>query len=228
MDKQQTFGEQQLAAAEKFVAGLIRYVPDEEGTGRRGNRAALAALRRALGKPIGETLDAFPYVIPLLPQGLHPWDEQCHYLVASLFALYPDPEPWTSARRPSLGLTMRLMARKRSDERSSNTEAPDEPKSSGGALDPAVERRFVALLNASGDGFATHLRYAVTLLKSHDQRIDWAQLLCDARGWQYPDRGVQRAWARDFWASGAHDAKPAGDRDGDDATGAGDRDDSGE
>ncbi len=224
MSKQQTFGGKQLAAAEKFVAGLVRYVPDEERTGRRGNRAALAALRRALGKPIGETLNAFPYVVPLLPQGLRPWDEQCHYLVASLFALYP--EPWTSARRQSLGLAMRLMARKQSDERSSGADTHDESENVGGKLDAAVERRFVALLNASGDGFATHLRYAVTLLKSHDQRIDWARLLCDARGWQYPDWRVQRAWARDFWASGAHDAKPAGDGDGDEAADAGDHDDS--
>lgn len=224
MAKQQTFGEQQLAAAEKFVAGLIRYVPDEEGTGRRGNRAALAALRRALGKPIGETLDAFPYVIPLLPQGLHPWDEQCYYLVASLFALYP--EPWTSARRQSLGLAMRLMARKQSDERSGGDDASDESENVGSKLDAAVERRFVALLNASSDGFATHLRYAVTLLKSNDQRIDWARLLCDARGWQYPARRVQRAWGHDFWASGAHDTKPVGNGDGDEAVGDGDHDDS--
>jgi len=222
--KQQTFGEQQLAAAEKFVAGLVRYVPDEEGTGRRGNRAALAALRRALGKPIGETLDAFPYVVPLLPQGLRPWDEQCHYLIASLFALYP--EPWTSARRQpqSLGLAMRLIARKQSDERSGSDDATDESENVGGKLDAAVERRFVALLNASGDGFATHLRYAVTLLKSHDQRIAWAQLLCDARGWQYPNRRVQHAWARDFWAA----AKPTSDGNGDEAGDDGDHDDSGE
>jgi len=204
----QTVKEQQLVAAEKFVDRLARYIPNEEA-GRRGNRAALAALRRTLGKPIGEALDAFPYVVPLLPHGLHPWDEQDYYLVAALFALYP--EPWSGQQRQSLGLAMRLLARAQSDARGGD--AHDEPERAGDKVDGAVERRFVALLNASGDGFATHLRHAVTLLKSYDRRIDWAQLLRDMRGWEHPDRFVQRAWARDFWAGGARGAK-ASDDDG--------------
>jgi len=206
----QTFREQRLmTAAEKFVAGLVRYIPDEEA-GRRGNRAALAALRRALGKPIGEALDAFPYVVPLLPRGLQSWDEQRYYLVASLFAL--NPRLWLGQRHQSLGLAMRLLARAQSDARGGG-DANDEPENTGGRLDEAVERRFVALLNASGDGFTTHLRHAVTLLNSHDQRIDWAQLLSDMRGWEHADRWVQRRWARDFWTGGARDTRPTGDDD---------------
>ena len=205
--RKQTFGGQQLTAAERFVAALTRYIPDEEAS-RRGNRAALAALRRALGKPIGEALDAFPYVVPLLPSGLQPWDEQRYYLVASLFAL--NPRPWLGQRHQSLGLALRLLARSQSDARSGD-DAGAESEGSGGTLDPAVERRFVALLNASGDGFTTHLRHAVTLLNSHDRRIDWAQLLSDMRGWEYPNRWVQRRWAHDFWAGGARDARSADD-----------------
>ncbi len=212
----QTFRGQQLTAAERFVAALTRYIPDEEA-GHRGNRAALAALRRALGKPIGEALDAFPYVVPLLPSGLKPWDEQRYYLVASLFAL--NPRPWLGQQHQSLGLALRLMARAQSDARSGG-DASDEPENAGGRLDEAVERRLVALLNASGDGFTTHLRHAVTLLNSHDRRIDWAQLLSDIRGWEHPNRWVQRRWAHDFWAGGARDTNPADDgREADEADG---------
>ncbi len=214
--KKQTFRGQQLTAAKKFVAGLARYIPDEEA-GRRGNRAALATLRRALGKPIGEALDAFPYVVPLLPRNLYPWDEQCHYLVASLFAL--NPRPWLGQRHQSLGLALRLLARAQSNARSGD-DAGDESDNARDKLDPAVERRFVALLNASGDGFTTHLRHAVTLLNSHDQRIDWAQLLHDMRDWEHSDHWVQRRWATDFWAGGARD-----DRGADDGSEAGDAED---
>ncbi len=224
--KKQTFRGQQLTAAERFVAALTRYIPDEE-VGHRGNRAALAALRRALGKPIGEALDAFPYVVPLLPSGLKPWDEQRYYLVASLFAL--NPRPWLGQRHQSLGLALRLLARSQSDARSGD-DAGAESDNARDKLDPAVERRFVALLNASGDGLTTHLRHAVTLLNSHDQRIDWAQLLSDMRDWEHPDRWVQRRWAHDFWTGGARDVRPSGDDDNgaasdvDDAIGGGEGD----
>jgi CRISPR system Cascade subunit CasB len=44
-----------------------------------------------------------------------------------------------------------------------------------------------------------HLRQILSLLKSKDVPINWAQLLSDIRHWERDDRIVQKAWARAFW-----------------------------
>ncbi len=199
--------------AEAFIKGLEKYVPTDE---RKGDRAALAALRRGLGKDVGAAPEMFPYIVPLLPPSLAHWDERHFYLASSLFALYPVIWP-EGKERQSLGKTMRLFALDRATERG-GTEADEDEASVGlGRLDKAVERRFVALLNADADGesFTTHLRHAVTLLKSgkYPQPIDWTQLLIDLRAWSAPTRYTQKQWARDFWSPGQQSDKatPIGD-----------------
>src|SRR5450759_404004 len=54
----------------------------------KDDRGALAALRRALGKPPGEAPEAYPYVVPFLPREVSAWQEQVYYLVAALFAVH--------------------------------------------------------------------------------------------------------------------------------------------
>lgn len=205
-----------LKMAEAFVERLERYAPREQSEGeaeRSGNRAALAALRRGLGKAIGEASEMYPYVVPALPRGIEEWAESCYYLVAALFGSYPRSWP-RDARHAGLGSSLRRLALSRAAERGGDEGhgedgtggADGEAPESGGnqrRLDSAVERRFVALLNADADSFPEHLRYAVTLLKAHDVPVDWAQLLDDAQGWSGADRRVQRRWAGAFWASGA-------------------------
>lgn len=75
----------------RLVWGLEALVPRDGPEGaRKGNRAALAALRRGLGKAPGEAPDVFPVLLPLLPEEqLWPRDESVAYLIASLFALHP-------------------------------------------------------------------------------------------------------------------------------------------
>lgn len=147
------------------------------------NRAALAALRRGLGKTPGESADLFPYVVRWLPDD--PWRESAFFLVASLFGLHPASLPVASDQRrtTNFGASFRLVA--------------DDVA--------GAERRFVALLNTHRDDLPEHLRHAVALLKAHDRPIDWAQLLRDVQDWNVPSRSVQRAWAREFWrgASGS-------------------------
>jgi CRISPR system Cascade subunit CasB len=69
-----------------------------------------------------------------------------------------------------------------------------------------VERRFVALLNCHQDDLDHHLRQAVSLLKSKDAPVDWAELLKDIQRWDNDDRLVQRRWARAFWGGRQRDA----------------------
>lgn len=173
----------------RLVQGLERLVPRDgvEGSGRNGDRAALAALRRGLGKEPGEAPEVFPVLMPLLPEApLWPWPERVAYLIASLFALHP--LSWSKAsrgrHRSNLGASMRQLAGE-----------------AGEAESNGPERRFVALLNSDVADLPDHLRGIVGLLKSADPPIpvDWAQLARDLLYWSDADREVQRRWATAFW-----------------------------
>src|SRR3989442_7337478 len=70
----------QASTEDRFVAYLTRLVEDED-------RAALAALRRSLGKAPGEAAEAHRYVLPFTGNASQ-WDEDAYYLVGALFALH--------------------------------------------------------------------------------------------------------------------------------------------
>jgi CRISPR system Cascade subunit CasB len=142
--------------------------------------AALAALRRGLGKAPGSVPDLYPYVVPWVPEQGPPWHEEIYYLVSALFALYPENwSPEDDHEPTNLGASFRRLA-----------------DSAGSA---STERRFIALLNAARDDLPEHLRHAIALLKAHEIPVDWAELLHDLRDWEHEDRPVQRRWARAFW-----------------------------
>ena len=162
---------------ERFVTGLTELVARED-------RAALAALRRALGT----TPDHRPrrrVVYRLLPANVPQWRERDCWLVAGLFALHPQ----------------RRSPRRR--------EIPPEPgglaaAARGESVSPeGVERRLIALLNAEREDLDDHLRHAVAQLRAHDIGVDYVQLLRDLRGWGAEERWVQRRWARAFWGQSA-------------------------
>ncbi len=153
------------------------------------NRGALAALRRGLGKPLGEAPEMYPYVMPLLGGRVSDRQEEAFFIVAGLFGLHQRSWAGTEDGRgfSNMGASLALLK--------------------DGKQDPAIERRFVALLNAHPDDLAEHLRSLVSLLASKDAPIDWGQLLADIRRWDWEGQPVQREWARAFWADGA--ARPA-------------------
>ena len=72
----------------------------------------------------------------------------------------------------------------------------------------AVTRRLRVMLDADldldlGGTLPYRLRRLVSLALSRGAHIDWARLLDDLDCWTHPDRKVQRAWARDFFAPDA-------------------------
>lgn len=163
-----------------FATNLARLVDTED-------RAALAALRRGLGKAPGDVAAMHPLVVPYLPDEANPRDDEAWYLVGSLFGLHP--EPWRGdGRGPSFGATLRLLRDQKGD--------------AGG---PGIDRRMVAILNAHREDVGAHLRQAIGLLRGGGIAIDWAHLLRDLLRWDHPDRPAQRQWARDYYrgASGA-------------------------
>jgi CRISPR system Cascade subunit CasB len=153
----------------RFVAHLRRLADNDD-------RAALAKLRRGLGKPPGTALETLAVVQPWLPQDVGPWAENACYLVASLFADHPQ-----AGGAGNLGAAFALLTKKRDSE--------------------SLEKRFLALLNADEADLPRHLRHAVSLLRSEGVAVDWACLIDDVQQWGHPQRFVQRRWARDFWAS---------------------------
>jgi CRISPR system Cascade subunit CasB len=156
-----------------------RFVDYLEKLEARGDRAAMAALRRSLGKPIGLAGEAHRHVLWINPAE---WEEPIYYLIAGLFALHPSN--W-----------------KRAEEDRRTTNLGDSFARLKAEVDSSsIERRFVAILDSHEDDLAEHLRHAVSLLKSRDIPVDWKQLLRDIRGWRYESRNVQRQWARAFWS----------------------------
>jgi CRISPR system Cascade subunit CasB len=157
----------------RFVARLRRLADADD-------RAALAKLRRGLGKPPGATLETLSVVQPWLPGTLSTGDEDACYLAASLFADHPQ-----AGGAGSLGRAFALLSQRRQAE--------------------SLEKRFVALLSADEEDLPEHLRHAVSLLRSEGVPVEWACLIADLQQWDHPARLVQRRWARDFWAGEGHE-----------------------
>lgn len=147
------------------------------------DRAALAALRRGLGQPTGTAAEMYPYVVPRLPVGLSQAEQNVYFTVAALYAYHP-----ASTGEGNLGNHLRQAVHSPEDL-------------------PAVERRFVVLLNTHPDDLDDHLRQTVGFLRSKDLPVNWHQLLRDIRAWGHPQRYIQRRWANAFWR--APDDQPA-------------------
>jgi CRISPR system Cascade subunit CasB len=149
---------------------------------KTGNRATLAQLRRGRGKAFGQEPRRDGWVLSQLRRlgranFTDEWEVNRCCLVASLFA-----EHSASRGYGTLGAAFRRMA--------------NQP----GASEESIERRFHALLDSDREDLPERLRYAVSLLKSKEVAVNWAQLLADVTNWGWPSRSVQKAWSRDFWA----------------------------
>lgn len=165
---------------------FAEHLDDLAGREDSSARAALAALRRGLGRAPGEAAEAARYVFPWLGQDALDRQVDAYFQVAALFATHQIT--WHRGegdRGHNLGSSFWRLAHR-----------------DGGSEDPGAERRLVALLNAHPEEVGRHLRHAVSLLKAHDVPIDWAQLLRDIQEWTYADRRVQLDWARAFWGGG--------------------------
>jgi CRISPR system Cascade subunit CasB len=150
---------------------FIRYL---QSLAERGDRGALASLRRGLGQPPGTVADMYRYVEPYLSQERSGLKESAFYLVAALFGFH--------AKSTDDGNMGSHMAGTHSQ---------------GG--EDALERRFTILLAAHPDDLPEYLRQAVSFLKSKEQPVNWDQLLRDLQNWNREDRSVQKRWARAFW-----------------------------
>lgn len=167
-----------MTATRTLAASAVEFIGRLDSLSGREDRAALAALRRGLGKPPGTVAEMAPYVEPAFDGAP---DEA--YIVASLFGLHPHHRRTERQHRRGLGSDLRPL------------------RVVGEGEDPGVVRRFTALLDAHREAAPEHLRHLVALLRSRkeDLPIDYLQLFFDLRAWDDTDRSVQKRWASGFW-----------------------------
>ncbi len=157
---------------------LIGYL---KGLEKQQNRAALANLRRGLGKPPKTVMEMYPYLGQFLLHEPNHKYETAVFIVAALFAYYSD----APGNVGNLGDSIRRMK--------------DDSDS--------IEKRFVALLNAKAEDLPYYLRQIIGLLKSKEIAVNWNQLFKDVKNWNSDKRRVQNAWARSFWGNFSSDKK---------------------
>lgn len=149
---------------------LIVYL---KGLVKRQDRAALANLRRGLGRPPMSAMEMYPYLGQFLSHETKPRYENAVFIIAALFAYYHDA-PGVNG---NLGASLRQL-KDQSD---------------------SIEKRFVALLNGDEEDLPYYLRQTIGLLKSKDVGVNWERLLSDVQNWSSDKRFVQKNWARSFW-----------------------------
>jgi CRISPR system Cascade subunit CasB len=164
------------------------------------NRATLAILRRGLGKPVGENLRLYPYIMRFVPaltdRERYESTLDSYILIATLFAHHT-----LTVDKGNLGTTMAAV-RKEAENRRAGAES--------------IEKRFVALLNSHRDDLPNHLRHVISLVAAREVPVNWLKLLEDIQHWDNPWRSVQSSWARSFWAeassaSSSPDNQPTGE-----------------
>lgn len=161
------------------------------GLADRDDLAALAALRRGLGKEPGTAPEMYTYVVPFVPKEARPYQEAPYYLVAALFAWHQLDWP-SEDRFTNLGASLARLRRKLASDRGETPEQGD-----------STERRFVALLSSPGEDLPFQLRQMIGLLRANEIPVNWLQLLFDIQQWNADSRIVQRRWASAFWGQAA-------------------------
>ena len=166
-----------MSTALSRTEALVKHL---EGLVKPEGRGALAVLRRSLGKAPGAAPELYR-CLGRLAVGLAPGEEDDVFLVSALFALWHQGRSDAPAAAGDLGASLaRLMEKMEGD---------------------STEKRFLALLKSPREDLPDHLRQAVSLLRSKDVPVGWAQLLFDLALWDHEDRPVQRRWARSFWGN---------------------------
>lgn len=175
------------AEISKRIGSLqARYVKDEPSA-----VAALARLRRGLGKEPGSVLDIVELTYhPDFARGAVSDEpttvEVAAHLGMTLFALHQQSQP-ARMHLPGarLGTAIRRLV----------------PASETNPSNHSIGRRFSALITADSLTELTHhLRGAVQLLRANGVPLDYGQFVKDLYFWQNPrSRGnVRRGWARGF------------------------------
>jgi CRISPR system Cascade subunit CasB len=160
------------------------------------DRGKIAALKRNAGNTLSEArgLAWFYFYLQRHFSGRDDRDNNLCLLVASLMT-FDRSTMRNGLEKTEIGDFGRTLFLLRS---------PEEQAASRPGQTP-LERRLVGLLDAAfndegGGEMAFRLRQAAKFAMQKEARIDWPLLLEDLRFWSYPDKFVQKRWARSFYA----------------------------
>lgn len=148
------------------------------------DNAALAALRRGVGRPVEECPAVWPYVAEAAAGSLR--REPAAHTALGLLALHQQAQMPGAMDRGGWGVgkACRALGQRRPPE--------------------GVDRRFRAALAADDlPALAVHLRGLVTLMRGAAVPLDYRRLYLDLCSWGYPDgrSWVGMRWSRDYIAA---------------------------
>ena len=134
-----------------------------------------ARLKRSAGKSLREARSTIGIFYALLPHPTPPSaEESIYWLIATHFPLLEGTD------RGNLGAALRRI-------RTSENEK-------------GLNRRFEALLDADYTQLAYRLGQTIRLLHANKEKLNWVGLLTDLLHWEHPERFVQKAWAKSYFA----------------------------
>lgn len=167
-----------------FADWLARLAANED-------RGTLAALRRGLAVEEEQLFELYGYLPPSFLAGLPAGEDRLYLMVAALFGYHPAyfTEAELKERHRNLGESLRLLALAKAPAGGEEEDLLPEP----------LKRRMEALLGAHRDDLFGYLRQAISLLKTEEIKVDWAQLLSDLQAWEWSGRPVQWRWSRSFY-----------------------------
>lgn len=135
------------------------------------DKAAMAALRRGLGKGGGDAA-MYRYVVPFIPEKGH--DAWRYFAVAALFGYHHDMLDSNN----NVGQAMHELEQ-----------------------NDSLEKRFAWLVDSNVEDLPLRLKSIFSLLKSKKIGVDYRQLFKDLKHWEHPDRFVQLEWAKGFYTA---------------------------
>ena len=157
--------------------------------------AALAKLRRGIGRTPGSMPEIWEWTLDGLPEGFQSEDgiptkeEWAVHTALTLYALHQQGKDPLSKSMDRTGMTLGRAVR-------ALIEGSEDEK--------RIKRRFDALATSSGiEEFSYHLRGMVQLLKGKDIQIDYSQLTEDLFWFQIPEKrdSLRLTWGQDYYSS---------------------------
>lgn len=183
----------------EFVARTVTALQQQHLAESSAARAALARLRRGVGRPVGALPELLPYVLnpsaPPTRQADPTADEIAAYTALTLYAVHQQSQA-SPMHVPSVAFGQAL----------------SRLRGSGADENPGVVRRFQAMTTASSfDEVVHHARGLVTLLRTAGLGFDYGRFARDLVDLQNPRRadGVRLTWGRDFYRVAPHPDQPA-------------------
>ncbi len=144
-----------------------------------------ARLKRDAGKTMAES-HSIGLAYRILPYGLGARREEIYFLLATVYPLA------AGGGAGNLGAALRL----------ARDPTPDKNK--------GLDRRVEILLDADATQLPFRLRQTIRLLKSRRVKVNWETLLADLLAWEWPDRPVQKRWAREYFGRPESSEAPDG------------------